>query len=146
VEEQSQIEIDDNAESFHVVQTLWVTPLGPNRFRLEQTPFPSNIDAWFHDIIEATRQEDGRYLFCGMVERSTWKMYDFGLMNTPVESDPFMTTLGETVEGAGGVFEMVAGCFLVHLPIECDLDLMKEAARIAKTLNLPIPKIFNELA
>jgi hypothetical protein len=83
------------------------------------------------------------YLFRGMMEKSTWKMYDFGLMSTPVESDPFMATLGETVEEFGGVCEMVAGCLLVYLPSECDLDLMKEAARISQNLNLPIPKICN---
>ena len=92
MEEQSQIEIDDNDESFSVIQTLWVTQLGPNRFRLEQTPFPRNIDALFHDIIEATREENGRYLFRGVLEKSKWKTYDFGLMKPPPESDAFMTT------------------------------------------------------
>ena len=138
MEEKSQIEIDDNDESFSVIQTLWVTQLGPNRFRLEQTPFPSNIDAWFHDIIEATREEDGSFLFRGVLEKSKWKMYDFeGLKH--IDSDAFMTTLVATVEELGGVCEMVAGCFLAYLPSECEVDPRKEAERIAEKLKLASP-------
>jgi len=142
VEEKTQIEIDDNDESFSVRQTLRVTQLGPNRFRLEQTPFPSNIDAWFHDVIEATPQEDGRYLFRGVLEKSNWKMYDFEGMTYPVDSkDVFMTALVATVEEHGGICETVAGCFLAYLPSECDFDPRNEAYRIAEKLNLPPPFI-----
>ena len=68
-------------------------------------------------------------------------MYDFGLRNTPIESDAVPSTLVTAVEGAGGVCEMVAGCFLVYLPRECDFDLRNETVRIDETLNLPIPRI-----
>lgn len=138
MEEKSQIEIDDNDESFSVIQTLWVTQLGPNRFRLEQTPFPSNIDAWFHDIIEATREEDGSFLFRGVLEKSKWKMYDFeGLKH--IDSDAFMTTLVTTVEEHGGICETVMGSFLAYLPNECEFDPRKEAEGIAEKLKLASP-------
>ena len=138
MEEQSQIELDDNDESFPCTQTLWVTQLGPNRFRLEQTPFPSNLDAWLHDIIEATQKEDGTYLYRGLVEKSKWKMHDFEMMRTYPES-AFMATLITAVEELGGICEDVSGCFIAYVPSGCEFDPRKEADRIAETLNLPSP-------
>ena len=139
MEEQSQILLDDdddNNKSFPCQQTLWVTQLGPNRFRLEQTPFMA--PAGLHDIIEATPQEDGSFLFRGVLEKSKWKMYDFEGLK-PIDSDAFMTMLVATVEEHGGICETVMGCFLAYLPSECDFDQRKEATRIAKILNVPNP-------
>jgi hypothetical protein len=77
------------------------------------------------------------YWFRGVLEKSKWKMYDFGLMNHPVESSEVMTTLVTNVEELGGICETVFGCFLVYLPSECDFNPRKEAGRIAEKLNLP---------
>src|SRR5262245_21723628 len=130
--------IDDNDETFPCQQMLCITQLGPNRFRLEQTPFMAQ--ASFHDIVEATPQEDGSFLFRGVLEKSNWKMYDFEGMTYPADSNAFMTALVATVEEHGGICETVMGCcFLAYLPNECDFDQRKEATRIAEKLNLPNP-------
>jgi hypothetical protein len=138
VDQLSQITLIVDDDKYSCEGTLQVTQLTRNRFRLDETPFMM-FEGGLHDIIEATRQENGTYLFRGVLEKSKWKMHHFILEGNIAESDVFKTTLNKTVEELGGVCEIFwGGCVFVYLPSECDFDFMNETTRIIENLNRPI--------
>ena len=140
MEELNQIKVNVAIDGeFPCTSTLQVTQMTPNRFRLEETPFLM-FEGGLHDIIDATRQEDGTYLFRGVLEKSKWEMHDFIFGGDLADSDAFKVSLNTTVEEFGGVCEIYCkGCVVVYLPKECDFDPGKEIARIAEKFNIRTP-------
>jgi hypothetical protein len=113
---------------------LEVTQLEPNRFRLEEGAFLM-FDGGLHDIIEADLQDDGSFLFRGVIEKSPWQRFDLVLSKEQAESDAFKEQLFRTVESHGGTWEtMFGGLVSLYLPQGILFDLQKQIASIAEDL------------
>jgi hypothetical protein len=120
---------------------LEVTQLAPNRFRLEEGPFLM-FEGGLHDIIEADLQDDGSYVFRGVIETSTWQKFDFVLSEELAESDPFKERLFTTVEHLGGTWETIFGGLVsLYLPQGIPFDLQKHIDAITEELRSNPEKI-----
>lgn len=103
-------------------QTIDVTPLGNNLYRLETTPLFIEEKVSFGDIIEVDPQASGVLRFCRVVERSPWRHWDWLLAQDVVES-AFFQALQHSIEAHGGLWEQtMGGIFFVHLPPDADFD------------------------
>jgi len=119
---------------FSCTGELEVTQLAPNRFRLEEGPFLM-FEGGLHDIIEADLQDDGSYLFRGVIETSAWQKFDFVLSKELAGSDAFKERLFRTVEGLGGTWEtMFGGMVSLYLPQGIPFDLPTHIAAITEEL------------
>ncbi len=63
-----KIELRVDADGETHVETPWATPLGRNKFRLENMPFFA-YDISLHDVVEAKKQKDGFPLVKRVVEK-----------------------------------------------------------------------------
>ncbi len=103
-------------------QTMDVTPLEGNLYRLEVTPVFVEQQLFLGDIIEAETQEDGVLSFRRLVTPSPWCHWQWFLSRATVES-PAFEALKEAIEEQGGKWEQVfGGLFFVHLPKESRFD------------------------
>jgi len=83
------------------VETPWVTPLGNNRYRLENSPFYAYNVSW-EDIIEAVKEEaDGFPIFTKVLEKS-------GNRTVRVIFDPPVEEENESQKVLNGLVEL--GC------------------------------------
>ncbi|WP_342377317.1 DUF4265 domain-containing protein [Myxococcus stipitatus] len=89
---------DDDGE----VETLWATPLGAGRYRLENSPFFTYRVSWL-DVVEAAPAPDGQLEAQRVVEKSGHRTVRVILDDvTAPESKPFREAflrLGCTYEG-----------------------------------------------
>jgi hypothetical protein len=112
-------------------ETVRVTPLGTDRYRLEDSAmsslFSEELQLWHGDIIQAAREPDGALRFRTVIIRSPLQRFDWILSRLVVESAEFTAFL-EAVTAAGGYWEhFFGGCLLVHQPQNSAFD--PEAAR-----------------
>ena len=102
-----------------LVETLWVTPLGENRFRLENTPFYA-YGLSYHDIVEATAQDDSPiWLYSRTIMKSghrTIRVSTPGGTDVPQAVIERLNARGSFCEGTGHSYL----CF--DIPPEVDLD------------------------
>ena len=88
-----------------------------------------------HDIIEADLQDNGSFLFRGVIETSTWQRFDFALSKELADSDAFKERLFRTVERLGGTWDtMFGGLVFLYLPQGIQFDLQKQIAGITEEL------------
>ena len=118
-----------------VTEGAYVEVVGPDTFRLEDTPIWANReDDPLHagDVIEARQLPDGARLFVRVVERSPMRHYSWVVPRIFVES-PEYRRFGVAVEAAGGQWQGAFGGVLwAHVPPESAFDPNAElAARIA---------------
>ena len=103
-------------------QSVDVTPLEGNLYRLEETPVFIEQQLFLGDVIEAETHEDGVLYFHRMITPSPWLHWQWLLSRVTVES-PAFATLKEAIEEQGGKWEQVFdGLFFVHLPKESRFD------------------------
>jgi len=113
---------------------LEVTQLAPNRFRLEEGPFLM-FAGGLHDIIEADLQDDGSYVFQGVIETSSWQKFDFILSNELAESAAFKERLFKMVEDLGGTWETLFGGWVyLYLPRGIQFNLQEQIGAITESL------------
>ena len=113
---------------------LAVTQLTPDRFRLEEGPFLM-FDGGLHDVIEAELQDDGSYLFRGVIEKSSWQMFDFILPKELAESNAFKNRLFRDVEQLGGTWEtMFGGLVCLYLPQGIQFNLQERITALTEKL------------
>ena len=91
-------------------ESALVTPLGANRYRLEENLLLG--EATYHDILEAEAQADGTLRYLRVAEPSGLKTESWILSKTLIES-PDLTKLLERVDAAGGRWERVYGGVLI---------------------------------
>lgn len=119
---------------FPCTSELEVIQLAPNRFRLEEGPYLM-FEGGLHDIIEADLQDNGSFLFRGVIETSTWQRFDFALSKERADSDAFKERLFRTVERLGGTWDtMFGGLVFLYLPQGIQFDLQKQIAGITEEL------------
>ncbi len=111
-------------------QTLVVTPLGGDLYRLEWTPLLVDQELFLGDVIEAETQENGELSFRRLVTPSPWHHWQWILSKDVVES-PIFEALTATIEKQGGKWERyLGGIILFHLPPEASLDPQEEMKKV----------------
>src|SRR5437764_792539 len=113
-------------------ETVCVTLLGTNTYRLDETPVLGNDDnapVYFGDVIELESQPDGTHQFKRVVEHAPLHHYDWMVPEFFVES-PQYGEFCNAVQEAGGVWERVMGGLLfVHVPLNSGFDAEQELHR-----------------
>jgi hypothetical protein len=103
-------------------ETVYVTPLGNNLYRLDMTPLFVEVDVSFGDIIKAEMQTNGVLRFCRVAEHSQWRHWNWILSKDTLESAPFQA-FQQAIEAHNGIWERVlGGIFFAHLPPDADFD------------------------
>lgn len=111
-------------------QTLALTPLGGDLYRLEWTPLLLEQEVFLGDVIEAETQENGELAFRRLVTPSSWHHWQWILRQEIIESPAFEALQG-TIEKQGGKWERyLGGIILIHLPPGVPLDPQKEVKKI----------------
>ena len=110
-------------------ELLYMTPLGDNRYRLEETSFCGLLR--YGDTLEAyPPAEDGSIRYRRMVKRSELKTHSFILSRDVVESIE-MSKLAQRIESHGGHCEGIAGgIFIVHIPKSLSIDITRELEQV----------------
>ncbi len=108
-----------------VSETVDVTRVSDDVFRLEVTPLSRLGRHWKGDTIRA-RRCDGGLQFRGVVERSPMRHLQTILPCEFAESAALREFLAD-VEARGGCWERIfRGVLIVHIPPDCPLDVDAE--------------------
>jgi hypothetical protein len=98
---------------------LHVTPLGRNRYRLEDASLQSLFDGeplYYGDIIEAELEGGNVLRVSGVVERSSLRAFDVVLPRDVQESEELARYLDKIVEAGGYFLQFLGGGLLVQVP------------------------------
>jgi hypothetical protein len=116
---------------------LLVTPLGGDRYRLDETPIMVGPDPgtsegdpelWWGDTIEAQRLASGALRYRATVARSPWRHWSWLLPREAIDSSG-LTAFTELITKSGGLWERIfQGILIVHLPEDSTLDPGAELA------------------
>ena len=117
-------------------EKLYVQPVAPNVYRLEDTPLFTLIlanseDDAIHvgDVIEVEPLPDGTHRLVRIVERSPMRHFTWVVASFFSESAEYRR-FGAAVKAAGGYWEGAMGGILwVHLPPDSDFDPEAELDR-----------------
>lgn len=105
-------------------ETLLVTPLGQNLYRLEESSALG--EASYYDVIEGKLQSDGTVCFLRIYAASGLKTVSWVLSQSLIEC-PDMTILLDKVMAVGGNWErLFGGLLIVHLPPAAYDSLLNE--------------------
>jgi hypothetical protein len=111
-------------------ETVEVEEIGPEWFRLCESPISADPSVYLGDVVEARADAEGSYRFQRVIERSGLKTLDRLLPREVAESGE-MSEFCEAVEQRGGFWERVmGGCFFIHLPPDATLDAEKELGTV----------------
>jgi len=114
---------------------LWVTPLGDNLYRAEESAMSmgeSEQIIRYADVIEIelTSEREGRFL--RVVQPSTLET-SMHIVSLGLESTPGFEEFSKRVFKLGGYWELVfGGMLIVHLPHGTDFDLERELGQLSR--------------
>ncbi len=111
-----------------------VTPVRENLYRLEQSPLDER--AFYKDIIQAKKHEDGSLIFEKVVEPSGRNNYCYLLSKKFYETSEFEELLKKIEESEGHWEQVFGGVLVVSLPSDSRLNLPKEIVKLKKLLNI----------
>lgn len=116
--------------------SLWVTPVGENLYRIEDTDLVWAYEtAMYHDVVEAWPQTDDTLLFQRVVERSSWRSVLPTLGPAFWHSEAFELYLKQ-IEAVGGLWHIeIQGLLLIFMPPDVDFNPHQEARKIWNRLN-----------
>jgi hypothetical protein len=116
---------------------LLVTPLGGDRYRLDETPIMLGPDPgipgegpqlWWGDTIEAEGLAAGSLRYRTTVARSPWRHWSWLLPREAIDSSG-LSAFTELITKNGGLWERILqGILIVHLPEDSNLDPDAELA------------------
>ena len=114
-------------------ELLNMTPLGDNRYRLEETSLCGLLR--YGDTIEVhPPAEDGAVRYRRMVKRSGLKTHSFVLSQGVAESAG-MSNLVQRIHSQGGHCERIAGgMFFAHIPKDLNIDISQELQQLKQRL------------
>jgi hypothetical protein len=99
-----------------VRETLFVTPMGGNLFRMEDCSVDCVV-RW-HDVIEAEPQADGSLRFLRLHSPSEWMTCVWLLGEDDAESSALSELLDQVMTAGGNWERMLGGILIVHIPPE----------------------------
>jgi hypothetical protein len=95
-------------------ETLLVTPVGPNLYRMEESAVLG--DVFYHDVIETELQADGTVRFLRVFTPSGLTK-ECWVISHSVQESPDLSALLDRVMAVGGNWERIfGGALTLHLP------------------------------
>lgn len=129
--ESPQISFDDG-KSF---ESLIVTQLNADEFRLEETPLLSETIVSFGDVIRAEKNENGGLIFRQIISKAKYQTYHHLISRQIIEAPEFKK-LCESILRLGGMWELaLGGVFIVHIPNNIDFDILVEIEKITQNIS-----------
>jgi hypothetical protein len=114
-------------------ETMPVTPLSSDKYRLEATPLANEL-ASFGDVIQAKKDENGRLRFEQVVSHSGFQKHSW-LLARPIVESPEFEAFCEDVMRKGGMWEkLLGGLVIVHTPPNEDFNPEVEMERLIRTV------------
>ena len=109
-------------------ETVWVTFLGTNTYRLEETPVWNDDDApvYFGDVIELELQPDGTHRFNRIVERAPLQHYSWVIHKFFADSPQYHEFRNAVMKEGGACELIMGGWLLVHVPLSSHFDIERE--------------------
>lgn len=122
--------------TFHdafIKEQVAVSPVGPNVYRLVETPLALGEDLELGTIVETERAPDGVLRIVRIVERSSMETFEF-LLNPKVRDSRGFEDYCKKLEAAGGEWEVIASAWLlIHLPRGSGIDVKAALEAISPT-------------
>jgi hypothetical protein len=112
------------------IEILDVTPVGKDKFRIEETPI-FNPGVTMGDIIRV-KEEQGIYYYQETVQKSHFKRYAWLLSKEAVDSAVIAAFKQRITENEGKCEQIFGGLFVIHIPKHTLIDVDGEMNRIIK--------------
>ena len=110
---------DDN------VETLWAERVGPDRYRIENSPFWAYGVSW-RDIVEARPDADGMLTFVRVLEKSGHRTVRL-ILKPPANESPNSQAILDGVVALGASYEgMNPGYLSIDIPPDIELVRIAE--------------------
>jgi hypothetical protein len=109
--------------------TLCLTPIGPNLYRVEETPIISGEVKYF-DIIETKKQNDGTLLFKRVVEKSKFRAFGYLIALDVIRSKQFQMFWTKILQEGGYCETVFGGCVFIYLLPDSKIDPESEIKTI----------------
>jgi hypothetical protein len=114
------------------VETLWATPQGNHRYKLDNSPFYAYGVSW-EDIVEVEHAEDGMLEFTRCIEKSGNRTVRV-IFESPFEHPESKSVL-ERISHIGCSFEGMAP-YLISINVPADVDFAKVTAYLTSLTNV----------
>jgi hypothetical protein len=117
---------------------LHVTPLGGNRYRLEDASPQALFDGeplYYGDIIEAATEGGNVLRLRGVFERSNLRAFDVLLPHNVQESEELMHYLDKVVATGGYFLQLLGGILLVQVPPGSECTAESELADLCERVS-----------
>jgi hypothetical protein len=106
------------------VETLRVSPVGPNCYRLEDSSFVG--DVFYGDVIELVHQSDTTNAFVRVASRSGLEVRT-AILTPAMLHAPGLQSFLDRIVALGGNWERAFGGFLIiHTPPDAPVDVERE--------------------
>lgn len=117
----------DNGMSF---ETLIVTQLENDIYRLEETPLLSETELSFGDVIRLERDHLDRLIFRETISKSNFQVYSYLIAEHLRDASKFKDFCDQVMQ-LGGMWEFaLGGVLIVHIPKDIDFDVASEINRL----------------
>jgi hypothetical protein len=109
-----------------------VEPVGPDRYRLEETPIVYVEDAYLGDEIAVTADAGGELRWAGVQRKSPMRAYSW-MLSQSIAASREMAEFRDAVTAAGGRWEQTfGGTFIAHLPPDAPFDPETRFAQVVR--------------
>jgi hypothetical protein len=103
------------------VETLWAEQVGPDQYRLDNSPFWAYSVSW-RDVVEARRDADGALAFVRVVEKSGHRTVRL-ILDPPADRSPESQAVLDGLLPLGATYEgMHPGYLAIDIPPGVALD------------------------
>ena len=107
------------------VETVWAQPVGPDQYRLDNSPFWAYGVSW-RDVVEAHPDEDGMLAFVRIVEKSGHRTLRL-ILKPPADKAPESQAVLDGIVALGATYEgMNPGYLAIDIPPEIALERVTE--------------------
>ena len=113
---------------------ILVTHIAANQYRLDETPLLIE-GAKYGDVVEVAAQLDGTFHFLSVTEPSPWRVHDYILSRTAIESSAFQALLSMVIDQGGHWEQVFGGCILIYLPPDAPCQPDQAIDAICKALS-----------
>jgi hypothetical protein len=97
-------------------ESLLLTQLSPEQFRVEESSVLSEVEIYYHDVIRAAIRADGSLEFRELVSRSGLRTQIWVLPEGTIESVEFRPILDSVMKAGGNWEQVFGGVLFVHVP------------------------------
>lgn len=121
------IELPDSSS-----EELLLTQLSPGIFRLEETSLSSELELYYHDVIEAKAEPETPLRFLRIVSKSGLVTTSFVLPKGLAESEAVKKLLARIMDAGGNWERVFGGLFILHFPPDEAALFQQEIAELPR--------------